>query len=92
MGVAHERDGQAACRQGQQRAGGARCQKPSGTHHEAPGEGPQRDAAKASSAPAGPVAKSPPAPTTKPPARDPSAMPALNAMGCSDAENVRALG
>lgn len=61
MGVAHERDGQAACRQGQQRTGGARCQ-------------------------------SPPALTTAPPASDPPAMPALNAMGCSDAENVRALG
>ena len=30
--------------------------------------------------------------TTMPPTRDPKAMPALNDMGCSDAENVTALG
>ena len=49
-------------------------------------------AARANSAPAGPVARSPPAFTTSPPANEPSAMPALNDMGCSDAENVSALG
>lgn len=49
-------------------------------------------AASANSAPTGPVAMSPAVLTTMPPTRDPKAMPALNDMGCSDAENVTALG